>query len=185
MTARQPPGPMPGRILGFYALSVMAAEGPLYGYMLSERIAARTDGAWRPGAGAIYPALDSLTRRKLARVSSEGRRRVYRITPRGRGMLREVRRNMSWRARGGPDLARLWAEIAGPDDPDQFLVDTFRRRLDGIVTYLTRESREPQRARELRVQLRTELERAEDRLRQADVAPSRAGTARSVRAEAV
>ncbi len=184
MAASRPPGPVPGRILGFYALSVMAAEGPLYGYMLADRIAARTDGAWRPGAGAIYPALDSLTQRKLARVSSEGRRRVYRITPRGRDTLRDVRRNLSWRARGGPDLARLWAEIAGPEDPDQFLVDTFRRRLDGIVTYLTRETREPRRARELRAQLRTELVRAEGRLRESDTGTSRSRTVRAIAAGA-
>lgn len=168
MVARPTPGPMPGRILGLYALSVMEAEGRLYGYMLAERIAGRTDGAWRPGAGAIYPALESLRRRKWARRSREGRRRVYQITAGGRRVLREIRRNMAWRARGGPDLARLWAEIAGPDDPDLFLLETFRRRLDGIVTYFSRESRDPRRARELRARLRAELHRAEDRLRDGD-----------------
>jgi DNA-binding PadR family transcriptional regulator len=164
---------MPGRILGFYALSAMEVDGPLYGYQLAERIADRTDGAWRPGAGAIYPALDSLTRRKLARVSSEGRRRVYRITPQGRAALRDVRRNMAWRMRGGPDLSLLWAEIAGSDDPDQFLLDTFRRRLDRVVGYFARDTGASARSRAFRSQLLDELRRAEDRLCGAD--PPRSG----------
>jgi DNA-binding PadR family transcriptional regulator len=156
---------MPSRLLGFYALSVMESEGALYGYMLADRIAERTEGGWRPGAGAIYPALESLTRRKLARPAREGRRRIYRITPAGRGMLKEVRRNISWRAAGGPDLSRLWAEIAGPSDPDQFLLDAFRRRLDAVVAHFTGGRPGDPVARARRAQLREDLERAVDPLR--------------------
>lgn len=157
-------GPMPSRLIGFYALSVMAAEGPLHGYMLAERIADRTDGAWRPGAGAIYPALETLTERQLARVTSEGRRRVYRITPKGRLLLRTLRRGMAWRTRGGPDLGRLWSEIAGVADPGQFMLENLRRRLDGIVNYLSRDGSDPSAHRALRERFRSELRLAEERL---------------------
>ncbi len=161
---------MPGRVIGFYALSVMAAEGPLYGYQLAERIAARTEGAWRPGAGAIYPALESLTRRGHARATRSGRRRVYRITAQGRAFLREVRRNIAWRARGGPDLTLIWAEVAGPEDPALFLLESFRRRLQGVVGYFATDRPGTARHRALRAQLRADLELAIDRL--ADPAPS-------------
>jgi len=164
---------MPGRILGFYALSVMDAEGPLYGYMLAERVADRTDGAWRPGAGAIYPALEALTRRKLARSTSEGRRRVYRITPEGRSVLREVRRNMAWRFRGGLDLSRLWSEIAGLGDPGRFLIDNVRHRLDSVVSYFARNDRMNRETRALREQFREELRLAEIRLRAGETARPR------------
>ena len=175
---------MPGRILGLYALSVMEVEGTLYGYMLAERIADRTDGAWRPAAGAVYPALESLTRRKLARTSIQGRRRIYWITSEGRSVLREVRRNMAWRARGGPDLSRLWSEIAGPEHPGQFLLDSFRRRLDGIVNFLSREGPEDRRQRQLRNRLEAELQLALDRLRSADPRVGKARKLSRVREEA-
>lgn len=132
MAPQTGPVPMHGRILGLYALSVMEAEGSLYGYRLADRIADRTDGGWRPGAGAVYPALESLTRRKLARVTTEGRRRVYRITPRGRSVLRQVRRNLAWRIRGAPDLSLLWSEVVGTDDWGTLVLVRLRRSLDAV-----------------------------------------------------
>lgn len=179
MTPPRLPGPLPGRLLRFYALAVMDAEGPLYGYMLAERIADRTDGGWRPGAGAIYPALETLTRERLARVSDEGRRRVYRITRQGRDLLRRIRRGMLLRTRGGPDLSRLWSEIAGGSDPGQFLFENFRRRLDGVESYLARDDLDPVRRETLREQVRDELQMAERRL--GNGAPPRARTRRRTR----
>lgn len=164
MMARPTRGPRPSRILGLYALSVMDSEGALYGYHLADRIAERTDGGWRPGAGAIYPALESLAERKFARVAQEGRRRIYRITPLGRSHLREIRRNMSWRTRTGPDLIQLWAEIAGPGDPGQFMVESVGRRLESVLAYLSRDEGRSDRHRALREQLLEELQRAERRL---------------------
>ena len=161
-------------MLGFYALSVMDSEGPLYGYMLAERIAERTDGAWRPGAGAIYPALNSLTRRKLAIVSSQGRRRVYRITPQGRSVLRRIRRTMAWRSRGGPDLSVLWAEVAGADDLGTFLLLRLRRSLDTIEGALAAPAGSGPSTRgtqSLRADVIAELTRRLESLRRREVRP--------------
>lgn len=132
-------GPRPGRLLGLYALAVMERIGPVYGYSLADRISDRTDGAWRPGAGAIYPALQSLVQRKLARVTSEGRRRVYRVTPSGRAFLKRVRRNWMGVGRTGPDLGMLWSEIAGEGDPGSHLLQHLRRHLEGITSHLDRD----------------------------------------------
>lgn len=164
MTGTPPRGPLPSRVLGLYALAVMEREGELYGYALADRIAERTEGAWRPGPGAVYPALDSLVRRRLARSSVRGRRRIYRSTPPGRAFLREVRRRMQSRARGGPDLGLLWAEIAGADDPGPFLVDRLRAQLDGIARLLARHGIDDPSAQALRRSVRSELEAALSRL---------------------
>jgi DNA-binding PadR family transcriptional regulator len=138
MTRAPSPGPPPGRVLGLYALSAMDRDGRLYGYELAERIAARTEGTWHPGPGAIYPALGALVTRGLARSRVEGRRRVYRITPRGRSLLRGIRRQMLWRTRGGPDLGLLWSEIAGRDDPGQFRFERLQHQLESMSDYLAR-----------------------------------------------
>jgi DNA-binding PadR family transcriptional regulator len=155
---------MPGRVLALYALATLDREGTVYGYSLSERIASKTDGGWRPGPGAIYPALNSLVQRGLARSARDGARRVYTITPGGRALLRRFRTQMSG---GGPapDLSLLWAEIAGTDDPGEHLLRHLRRHLDQIDAALLRHPEMTVGARRLRDELIAELERTVRRLR--------------------
>lgn len=127
---------MPPRLVGLYALACMERDGAVYGYSLAGRIAEQTEGAWRPGPGAIYPALDRLTQRKLARSRVEGRRRLYSITPQGRAMLARFRtRSTSWTSRT-PDLTALWARVWGVDDVGSFLLLRLRRSLDAIDSAL-------------------------------------------------
>jgi DNA-binding PadR family transcriptional regulator len=133
------PGPRPGRLLGLYALSVMERDGPVYGYSLAERVSDQTDGAWRPGAGAVYPALQTLVSRGWARAAVDGRRRVYAITPQGRASLDRIRREWIARRRTGPDLGMIWSEIVGGGDPGQHLLGHLHHHLEGIATYLERD----------------------------------------------
>jgi len=151
-------------LLGLYALSVMDRDGPTYGYLLADRISDRTDGAWRPGAGAIYPALQSLVKKGFARATPEGRRRVYTVTPQGRAFLRRVRRGWMGRGRTGPELGILWSEIAGEGDPGQHLLRHLRHHLDGIATYLERDPRMRAGTGSLRDQVLAELRVTETRL---------------------
>jgi DNA-binding PadR family transcriptional regulator len=142
----------------------MEREGPVYGYLLSERIADRTDGGWRPGAGAIYPALQSLVERGLARPSVDGRRRVYRATPSGRAFLRRLRANYTGRRRGGPDLSTLWSEIVGGEDAGPALLDHLHYHLENITQFLERRSESGPGTRELIEQLRGELRATDARV---------------------
>lgn len=119
-------------LLGLYALTQMARSGPVHGYLLSERIAERTEGAWRPGPGAIYPALNRLARRGLAQSRVVGRRRVFTITPRGRKALQGLRAGNVFGPPRAPDLSVLWAEVWGMDDAGAFLLLRLRRSLDAI-----------------------------------------------------
>jgi DNA-binding PadR family transcriptional regulator len=119
-------------MVALYALAQMEREGRVHGYQLSRRIAERTQGAWRPSPGTIYPSLRGLVDRGLARRVGVGRRREYRITPAGRELLRRVRRQVGAGAPGAPDLSVLWAEVAGAADLEQFLMRRLRRSLDAI-----------------------------------------------------
>ncbi|MGA8302978.1 MAG: PadR family transcriptional regulator [Thermoplasmata archaeon] len=175
-------GPRPGRLLGLYALSVMGRDGPIYGYLLADRISDRTDGAWRPGAGAIYPALQSLVTKGFARVTRDGRRRLYSATPQGRAFLRRVRRGWMGGARAGPELGLLWSEIAGDGDPGQHLLRHLRHHLEGIVAYLDRDPRMLAGSGSLRDQVLAELRVTEARLAALAVArpgPRRTSTQKS------
>jgi PadR family transcriptional regulator, regulatory protein PadR len=76
------------------------AEGPSHGYLLIERLRARSDGTFDLPEGTVYPALHRLERDGLlssAWTEATGRRRrVYRLTRRGRASL--ARRASEWRS---------------------------------------------------------------------------------------
>jgi DNA-binding PadR family transcriptional regulator len=165
-------GPRPGRLLGLYALSVMDRDGPVYGYLLAERVSDRTDGAWRPGAGAIYPALQSLVVRGFARSGREGRRRVYTITPRGRKALGQIRRGWTGGRGTGPDLGLLWSEIASAGDPGQHLIRHLHHHLEAIGAYLERDPLMKAGGVSLREQVGAELHAAETRLKSLETTPT-------------
>lgn len=84
--------------LDLLVLSALA-EGPSHGYLLIERLRARSGGAFDLPEGTVYPVLHRLERNGLlssAWTEAAGRRRrVYRLTRRGRGAL--ARREREWR----------------------------------------------------------------------------------------
>lgn len=95
---------MPPRFLGaqllkgttpLLVLSVLA-DGELYGYEIAARIRERSGGAFAPSEGSLYPALHGLEAdgalEATWRTSDRGpRRRYYRLTKRGRGLLDDSR----------------------------------------------------------------------------------------------
>ena len=170
---------MPARMVGMYALACMERDGGVYGYSLAEGIAERTGGAWRPGPGAVYPALQRLAERGLARAHGAGRRREYRITPAGRALLRKVRRERGGPGSSGPDLSLLWAEVLGIPDYSTFLWLRLRRSLDSLEAYLERTPGSRVQGRPLREQILTELKSAQ--LRLARPSPGRQGIRRRPR----
>lgn len=69
-------------------------DGELYGYEIVQKVREKSGGTFAPSEGSLYPALHSLEAdgALLAewRESDKGpRRRYYRITPKGSGLLAE------------------------------------------------------------------------------------------------
>lgn len=159
-------------LLGLYALTQMDRSGPIHGYLISERIAEKTEGAWHPGPGAIYPALNKLTRQGLARSRVEGRRRVFSITPKGRKTLARLRaRAATWPPRT-PDLSVLWAEVWGVEDAGTFLLLRLRRSLDAIDAALAAAPWSPSRSpglKSLKADVVAELSTRLDQLRRSEL----------------
>lgn len=110
------------RLVGMYALHLMEREGELYGYRLSEAIAEKTQGAWRPGPGSVYPSLQKLVASGLATSKLSGRRRTYAITRKGSSILRTIRARSREFSRGSVDGTMLWAEIQGDQDAGDLLI---------------------------------------------------------------
>src|SRR5580658_17577 len=78
------------------------------GYQLIQEIPARTDGAWRPSAGSVYPALQLLEDEGLITPQGTGRRRVFTLTDKGRGYVEAH----------ADELRSSWDAAAGMTDDD-------------------------------------------------------------------
>ena len=76
--------------LGLYALRMMSRE-PIYIHQVVTRIAERTQGAWHPSAGAIYPSVRSLVDQGFAEAKRMSGRRRFVITGAGRRRLARFR----------------------------------------------------------------------------------------------
>lgn len=78
-------------------------SGPQHGYGVIERLRERTDGVLDYPEGSIYPALHRLERDRLVTSAwsqlTGRRRRVYRLTRKGRTQLRAERREWHLLAR--------------------------------------------------------------------------------------
>jgi DNA-binding PadR family transcriptional regulator len=69
------------------ALLVLLGEEPRNGYQLMQEIEHRSDGAWRPSPGSIYPVLAQLEDEGLVRTGELGGQRVHELTDAGRAWL--------------------------------------------------------------------------------------------------
>jgi DNA-binding PadR family transcriptional regulator len=88
---------------------LLLADHPMHGYQLMQAISDRTNGAWRPSPGAVYPTIDQLEDEGLATVEQEGGRRLVTLTPEGQAHLAEHSGAM------GDPFADFSASAAGPD----------------------------------------------------------------------
>ena len=74
------------------------ADGPLHGYAVIEALRLRSEGAFDLAEGTLYPVLHRLEADGLLSSSwseaSGRRRRIYRLTRRGRAAL--IRRREEW-----------------------------------------------------------------------------------------
>jgi DNA-binding PadR family transcriptional regulator len=92
------------------ALLLLLEEEPRNGYGLMEEIERRSDGAWRPSPGSVYPALSQLEDEGLIRADESSGRRTFELTDDGRAHVAENRE-----ALGSP-----WDE-AGEEVPGDFV----------------------------------------------------------------
>jgi DNA-binding PadR family transcriptional regulator len=80
----QPRGPKASRGDVRAAILALLREGPRNGYQIMSEIEERTNGAWRPSPGAVYPALQALADEELIAGEESGGRRTFSLTDAGR-----------------------------------------------------------------------------------------------------
>ena len=105
---------LPRGALRAIVLSLLS-EKPSHGYAIAKKVEARTGGALRMREGTLYPALHELELDGLIDASIdevEGRkRRMYRITPKGRREAADWREHWS-------EMAELLQKLLVAPRPD-------------------------------------------------------------------
>ena len=66
------------------ALLAVLSEGPGHGYDVIKTLGEKSDGAWEPSPGSVYPTLQLLEDEGLVRSTERDGKRVYEITDDGR-----------------------------------------------------------------------------------------------------
>ena len=69
------------------AILLLLADQPMHGYQLMHAITERTNGAWRPSPGAIYPTIAALEDEQLVSVAANGGRKLVSLNDNGRQYL--------------------------------------------------------------------------------------------------
>lgn len=65
------------------AVLAVLTEGPRHGYEVIQALEEKSNGAWRPSPGSIYPTLQLLEDQGLARSTERDGKRVYELTVEG------------------------------------------------------------------------------------------------------
>lgn len=121
----------PKGLLRYYILHKIAQK-PIHGYEIIQDIDSKTEGAWRPGAGSLYPILKKLVSEGLIKAepepSEEATRRVYHITPKGVESLAHAKEMFTNFQQRFGSLRRLFIDLIDPENLATFFVDGSNRQ---------------------------------------------------------
>src|SRR2546421_366736 len=121
----------PKGLLRYYILHKIAQK-PIHGYEIIQDIDSKTEGAWRPGAGSLYPILKKLVSEGLIKAepepTEEATRRVYHITPKGVESLAQAKEMFANFQQRFGSLRRLFIELIAPETLAPFFVDGSNRQ---------------------------------------------------------
>jgi DNA-binding PadR family transcriptional regulator len=99
------------------AILLVLAEQPYNGYQIMQEIERRSDGAWRPSSGSIYPSLQQLEDEGLVGVESTPAGKQYKLTDRGTKYVTANRAKLGtpWESQSGDprvDVMSLLGQLA-------------------------------------------------------------------------
>nr|WP_179435217.1 PadR family transcriptional regulator [Microbacterium pseudoresistens] len=133
------------------AVLALLAEQPMHGYQIIQEIEDRSEGAWKPSAGSVYPTLQLLADEGLIEAEERSGRKTYSLTDAGREAAEGEEKPLPWETgtakpappfgalpKAGVDLAAAVAQVQRSGSPAQIdqavaVLDEARRRLYTIL----------------------------------------------------
>jgi DNA-binding PadR family transcriptional regulator len=68
----------------------LLAEQPMHGYQIIQELSARSEGAWSPSAGSVYPTLQQLADEDLVTAEETGGKKVFSLTGAGEAEVAKI-----------------------------------------------------------------------------------------------
>ena len=134
------------------AVLAILAEKPMHGYQIIQEIEARSDGAWKPSPGSVYPTLQLLADEGFVAAEESNGKKTYSLTEAGRAEAAAADgQSAPWEAFGSRDtgrtsalpkagakLAQAAAQVGRGGTPEQVaqaveVLDEARRKLYSIL----------------------------------------------------
>lgn len=133
------------------AVLSLLTERSMHGYQIIHEIEQRSEGAWKPSPGSVYPTLQLLADEGLIHAEAEGGRKTYSLTEEGRETAAAAdpwpaqRQGAEHRSdavrmlsKTGMGLAQAAAQVGRSGTPEQIQqaekeIDQVRRRLYSIL----------------------------------------------------
>jgi DNA-binding PadR family transcriptional regulator len=129
----------PRGLLHFYALLSIARK-PMRGYDIMKEIEAKTEGAWHPGPGAVYPMLQKLSEQGYIRVTKRAKNTpthvVYEITPAGLRNIANAKMTMRSSTERWSMMRSLFIDLMEPDDLVRFVLSSFELQTELVHTII-------------------------------------------------
>ncbi|MFT2713244.1 PadR family transcriptional regulator [Clavibacter sp. Sh2126] len=116
------------------AILSLLADAPSNGYGLITGIAAKTEGAWRPSPGSVYPTLQQLVDEDLIVADETGAKSVYSLTDQGRAHVEEHQ----------AEIDAAWAATTDRSEGEDAF-QTSLMKLMGVVKPLMHDATDAQR----------------------------------------
>lgn len=118
------------------AILSLLADAPSNGYGLIKAIADRTEGAWKPSPGSVYPTLQQLVDEDLITSDETAAKSVFSLTDAGRAYVGEH----------ADEIDRAWAATADDASDTDREFQTSLMKLMGVVKQFHHDGSEAQRA---------------------------------------
>lgn len=127
----------PRGLLVYYVLHKIS-KGPTHGYEIAQDIEQKTDGAWRPAPGSMYPMLKKLasqglikSREPASKRSSETEQRAYEITPKGLEYLKEGKAMFANASHRMSAVRKIFVELVDPENAQKLFTEGSRMHFEG------------------------------------------------------
>ena len=105
------------------AVLVLLDESPRNGYQIIQELSERSNGAWRPSPGSVYPILQQLEDEGLVEISSTVSGKTYNLTATGKALVEKDRTT----------LGKPWeTAAAGVSDVASDLFGTLRQVVHAV-----------------------------------------------------
>ncbi|MDG6905923.1 MAG: PadR family transcriptional regulator [Nitrososphaerota archaeon] len=128
----KPQGAPRGLLLHYILYQIY--KRPTHGYEIIQEIEARTEGAWRPGPGSIYPMLKKLVAEGLIKSEcpskTHAEHRIYQITPKGRAQVQKIKNVFRGAGQRWSLMSRIFVDMLEPEDLTKYFVEGTKNNFD-------------------------------------------------------